>query len=145
MVYLPLRATTQDEIIDELHRGVVHLDVERLDFIGEIVVRPHRGDGDEKTQRGGYQRFRDTAGDGRQTGSLALLDALEGVQNADHGTEHADERRGGADSRQSGEAALHFGVDNGNRAFETALGCFYDISFGNLLRSGLELRKARGH
>src|SRR5260370_29978838 len=94
ITYLLLCAATQDEIVDEFHRGVVHLDVESFHFIGEVVVRPHRRHGDEKTERRGYQRFRDTAADRRQTGSLALLDALKRVQDADHGAEQSDERRG---------------------------------------------------
>src|SRR5262249_23092494 len=43
------------------------------------------------------------------------------------------------------EAALHFRVDDGDGALETALGCFDDIGVGNLLRGGLELAEARGY
>src|SRR3984957_17081708 len=33
---LLLPATTGDEVVDQLHRGVVHLDVEGFDFVGEV-------------------------------------------------------------------------------------------------------------
>src|SRR5260370_13521877 len=90
ITYLLLCAATQDEIVDEFHRGVVHLDVESFHFIGEVVVRPHRRHGDEKAERRGYQRFRDTAGDRRRTGSLALLDALKRAHDADNVAAHTD-------------------------------------------------------
>ena len=45
-----LRAATQNEVVDQLHRGVVHLDVEGFDFVGEVVVGPHGRNGDEKTE-----------------------------------------------------------------------------------------------
>src|SRR5207253_10994247 len=88
---LLLGATTKDEVIDELHRGVVHLDVKRFNLVGEIVVGPHGGHGDNQAKRGGDQRFSDTAGDRRQTGSVALLDALKPRQNADHPAEPSNE------------------------------------------------------
>src|SRR3954465_13321890 len=38
---LPVSGGLLNEIVDELRRGVVHLDVEVLDAPGEIVVEPH--------------------------------------------------------------------------------------------------------
>src|SRR5713226_822035 len=123
MAYLSLllRAAAQDEVVDELHRGVVHLDVEGFDLRGEVVVGPHGGDGHEKTEGRGNEGFRDTPGDGRETGCFLRLDALKGVQDADDCAEEADEGRGRTDGCQSREAALHFGVNDGDRALKTAL------------------------
>src|SRR5256885_886793 len=95
--YLLSRAPAKDEVVDELHGGVVHLDVERFDAIGEVVVCPHRGDGDEKAEGGGDKRFCDTARDGGETGLLGRFDALERVQDADDSAEEADERGSGTD------------------------------------------------
>src|SRR6266850_466699 len=92
--YLLLRAPAKDEVVDEFHRGVVHLDVERLDAVGEVVVCPHRRDGDEESKRGGNKGFRDTAGDGGETGSLGGSDTFKRVQDADDRAEEADERCG---------------------------------------------------
>src|SRR6266700_3537155 len=130
---LLLGAAAQDEVVDELHRGVVHLDVKGFHFVGEIVVSPDGRDGHEETKGGGDERFSDTAGDGRQTSCFVLLDAFEGVQDADDGAEEADERGGGTDGRESGKTALHFGVDDGNGTLETALGSVDDVGVRNLL------------
>src|SRR5271170_5190279 len=61
---LLLSAATGDEIVDQLHRGVVHLDVEGFHAIGEIVVGPHGRNGDQQTESSGDQGFCDTAGHG---------------------------------------------------------------------------------
>src|SRR4029077_12730358 len=135
----------QDEVVDQLHRGVVHLDVEGFDFVGEVVVSPHGGNGNEQAEGGGDEGFGDTAGDRGQTSRFILFDAFEGVENADHGAEEADERRGRTDGGEGGEAALHFGVDDGDGALETALGGVDDVGVRNLLRGGLKLGEARRH
>src|SRR5436309_2900253 len=140
---LLLGATTKDEVIDELHRGVVHLDVERFNLVGEIVVGPHGGHGDDQAKRSGDQRFSDTAGDRRQTSRVALLDAFKRVQNADHRTEQSDERSRRADRGESREAALHFRVNDSYRALEATLGSFDDVGIGDLLGSGLEFAETR--
>src|SRR4029077_706239 len=59
-------------------------------------------------------------------------------------TEETDERRGGTDCGEGREAALHFGVNDGDGALETALGGVNDVGVRNLLRSRLELGEARG-
>src|ERR1700685_3647808 len=41
------------EVIQKLGAGVAHLDVKRVDAIGEVVEGPHRGDGQEQTDSGG--------------------------------------------------------------------------------------------
>src|SRR4029077_4822275 len=130
---LLLGAAAQDEVVDQLHRGVVHLDVEGFHFVGEIVVSPDGGDGHEQTEGGGDQCFRDTAGDGRQTGGLVGLDALKRVQDADDRAEESDEWGRRTDGGESGEPALHFGVHDGDGALQTALGGVDDVGVGNLL------------
>src|SRR5678810_1085483 len=48
-----------DEVVDELLRRVGHLDRQVLDLGGEVVVRPHRRDGDHEAQGGGDQGLSD--------------------------------------------------------------------------------------
>src|SRR5690349_5800494 len=55
-----------DEVVDELLRRVGHLDRQVLDLGGEVVVEPHRRDGDQEAERGGDQRLGDTARDPRE-------------------------------------------------------------------------------
>ena len=57
------------EVIHQLAGGVVHLDVERFDAAGQVVVHHHGRYGDEQTDGGGDQRFGDAAGDRAQTGA----------------------------------------------------------------------------
>src|SRR5207249_2430691 len=128
-----LGAAAQDEVVDELHRGVVHLDVEGFHFVGEVVVSPDGRDGHEEAEGGGDERFGDAAGNSRQTGGLVRGDALKRVQDTDHGAEEADERRGRTDRGKCREAALHFSVDDGDGALETALGGVDDVGVRNLL------------
>src|SRR6266487_1020163 len=140
-----LGAAAQDEVVDELHRGVVHLDVEGFHFVGEIVVGPDGWDGHEETEGGSDERFRDTAGDGRQTSGLVCLDALKGVQNADDRAKEPDERRRRADGSKSREAPLHLRVHDGDGALETALGGVDHIGVRYLLRSRLEFGEPGGN
>src|SRR5256886_2232073 len=130
---LLLRAAAQDEVVDEFHGGVVHLDVEGFHFVGEVVVSPDGGDGHEQAEGGGDKRFSDTAGDSRQTSGFVGGDALKRVQDADDGTEETDERRGRTDGGEGREAALHFGVDDGNGALEATLSGVDDVGVRNLL------------
>jgi len=58
--------------------------------------------------------------------------------------EEADERSRRTDGGESREAALHFGVDDGDGALETALGGVDDVGVRNLLRSRLEFGEAGG-
>ena len=124
---LLLRATAQDEVVDELHRGVIHLDVEGFHFVGEIVVSPDGGDGDQQTEGGGDQRFGNTAGHGGETSGFVGGDALKRVQNADDRSEKADEWGRRTDGGEGGEAALHFRMYDGDGALETALGRVNDV------------------
>src|SRR5258706_9090890 len=42
-----------DEVVEQLRARVVHLDVESLDLVVEVVVGPDGGDGHEQSERGG--------------------------------------------------------------------------------------------
>src|SRR5271156_2968579 len=75
------------EVVDQLGTGVAHFHVESLDPTGEIVVRPHRGHGHEKTDSGGDESFGNTAGHRAQTGRLLRRNALERVDDAGDGAE----------------------------------------------------------
>src|SRR5437016_2170203 len=130
---LLLGAAAQDEVVDEFHGGVVHLDVEGLHFVGEVVVSPDGRDGHEEAEGGGDERFGDTAGNSRQTSGLVRGDALKRVQDTDDGAEETDERRGRTDRGEGGEPALHFGVDDGNGALKAALSGVDDVGVRNLL------------
>src|SRR5881628_2098449 len=55
-----LRPDALDQVIDQLLRGVGHLDGEEVDLGGEVVVEPHGGNRDDQTEGGGDQRFGDT-------------------------------------------------------------------------------------
>ena len=59
---------TLDEIIKQFGGGVTHFDVEGFQAAGEVVEHHDGRDGDEQTEGGGDQRFRDTAGNGAETG-----------------------------------------------------------------------------
>src|SRR5262245_66685008 len=59
-----------DEVVDHFLRDVRHLGGEVVDLRGEVVVRPHRRNGDEKTERRRDERFGDTTTDrGETTGA----------------------------------------------------------------------------
>src|SRR5262249_49934725 len=54
---LLLAAAAREEVVDQLHRGVVHFDVEGFDLVGEVVEGPHGRDGDKQTESGGDEGF----------------------------------------------------------------------------------------
>src|SRR5436190_8299962 len=141
---LLLRAAAQDKVVDQLHRGVVHLDVEGFHFVGEVVVRPDGRDGHEETKRRGHERFGNTAGHSRETGDLVCGDTFKRVQNAYDRTEQSDERSCRTDGGEGGKATLHFGMDDGDGTFKATFGGINYVGVRNLLGSGLELRKAGG-
>src|SRR5207253_1861130 len=85
-----------DEVVHQLAGAVIHLDVERLNLIGEVVEGHNGGDGHQKSERGRHQSFRNTAGNCADTRGLLRRDLLECVQNADDGAEQADEGCGGS-------------------------------------------------
>src|SRR5438093_11822450 len=57
-----LRPDALDQIVDQLLRGVGHLDGEEVDLGREVVVELDRRNGDDETERWGDQRIRDTGG-----------------------------------------------------------------------------------
>src|SRR6185436_721990 len=61
-----------DEVIDQLFRGVRHLDGEVLDLGGEVVVGPHRRDRDHQTEGRRDERLGDTGRDAREAAGRAL-------------------------------------------------------------------------
>src|SRR3954471_7555713 len=72
-----------DEIVDQLLGAVGHFDGKILDLGGEVVVRPHRRDGDHEAEGRGDQGLGDTGGDARQPARRALLGhTYEGVHDA---------------------------------------------------------------
>src|SRR4051794_12494742 len=89
-----------DEVVDEFRRGVVHLHVEVLDARRQVIVDPDRRDGDDQTERGLDERFRDTDRDGADTGRSARADALERVDDADDRAEQTHERGRRTDGRE---------------------------------------------
>src|ERR1700722_20008242 len=105
-----LSASPRDEVVDQLHGGVVHLHVESFTLVGEIVEGPHGRYGHEQAERGGDQGFRNTAGYRGKTGCLLSGDALKRVDDADHRAEQSDEGGRGADRCQAAQAALHVRV-----------------------------------
>src|SRR3954447_7918948 len=56
-----------DEIVDHLLGDVRHLGREVVDLRLEVVVRPHRGDGDDETERRRGESLGDTATDRGET------------------------------------------------------------------------------
>src|SRR5467141_4691845 len=59
-----LRPDALDQIVDQFLRGVGHLDGEEVDLGREVVVEPHRRNGDDESERRRDQRFRDNGGNG---------------------------------------------------------------------------------
>src|SRR4051812_25151170 len=60
---LPLSALVAvlfDEVVDQLGRGVGHLDRERFNLVREVVVCPHCRHSHEQTESGGDESFRNT-------------------------------------------------------------------------------------
>src|SRR5690606_3602728 len=95
-----------DEVVDHLRRGVVHLHVEVLEAARQVVVEPHRRNGDEEAERGLDERFRNTGRDGADAARTRRGDTDERVDDADDRAEQTDERRGRADGREARDALL---------------------------------------
>ena len=110
-----------DEVVHQLAGAVVHLNVERLNLVREVVERHNRGNGHQKSERRRYKRFRNTTGHSADTRRLLGRDLLEGVQNSDDRAEQADEWCGGTDGRQTAKAPLQFRVNDRFRPLQCAL------------------------
>src|SRR5215471_5638319 len=114
---------TLQEVVDQFGTGVAHLHVESFNLVREVVEHPDRGNRHEQTDSGGHQRFRNTAGDGAQTGRLLVRNALERVDDADDRSEQTHERGRRTDGCQTAHTALQFSVNNGFGAFQSTLRC----------------------
>src|SRR5579859_3740849 len=68
-----------DEVVDHFLRHVCHLGREVLDLRLEVVVGPHRGNGDQQTEGRRDQRLGDTTADRGQTAGARLGHTGEGV------------------------------------------------------------------
>src|SRR6266699_2528703 len=66
-----LRADALDQVVDQLLRGVRHLHREEVDLGREVVVQPHRRNGDDEAERGSDQRLGHAAGDRLQGAAAA--------------------------------------------------------------------------
>src|SRR5690349_11172246 len=66
-----LRADALNQVVDQLLRGVGHLDGEKVDLRGEVVVQPYRRNGDDEAERGGDQCLGDTGGHRRERAAAA--------------------------------------------------------------------------
>src|SRR5215216_4459045 len=95
-----------DEVVDQLRRGVVHLDVEVFETAGQEVVEPHRRNRDEQTERGFDEGFCDTGRHGADTTRAGRRDTHERVDDADDGAEQSDEGRRGTDRCEGIHALL---------------------------------------
>src|SRR6266446_3700294 len=108
-----LRSDALDQVVDQLLRGVRHLDGEEVDLGREVVVEPHRRNGDDEPERRRDQGFRDTGGHGAErAAATGRRHAGERVHDTHHRAQQADERRRGARRRQDAEAALQLRRDN---------------------------------
>src|SRR5213080_1483367 len=117
-----LRADALDQVVDQLLRGVGHLDGEEVDLGGEVVVEPDRRNGDDETERGRDQRLRDTGGHGPEGAATPRCrHARERVDDTHHRAQQADERRRGARRRQDAEAALQLGRHDEDLTLHRAL------------------------
>src|SRR5215203_2915875 len=112
-----------DEVVDQLFRGVGHLNGEIFDLRSEVVVCPYCRNGDHKTKGGGDQRFCDTSGDAGQTAGGALRGHTgEGVHDTHRGAEKSHERGRRSDGCKDTDAALEVGKRNQHLALYGALG-----------------------
>src|SRR5881396_2401634 len=111
-----------EEVVDQLRRGVVHLDREGLDLVGEAVDRHDGGHGHEQPERRRDESLGDPAGDGRNSRRLLGLHPLERVDDPDGRAEEADEGSDRADRRQAAQASLEVLDADGDGAVERALG-----------------------
>src|SRR5579871_3887812 len=136
---VPAHVGFLQEVIDEFAGRVVHLDVERFHLAREVVEHHHGGDGDEKTESGGNQGFRNTTGNGAKSGSFLFGDLTECVENSDNGAEQSDERSGGTDRGQAAQTTLQFGVNNGFGTFKSAFAGI-DLRTGNFGRFAMSLK-----
>src|SRR5437764_13753408 len=117
-----LRPDALDQVIDQLFRRVRHLDGEEVDLGGEVVVEPHRRNGDDESEGGGDQRLGDTSLYRRERAAAARgRHADERVHDAHHRAQQPHERGRGAGGGQDAETALQLGRHDENLALHRAL------------------------
>src|SRR5262245_11042434 len=129
------------EEVDQLRRGVRHLDREPLELSREVVEHPGGGNRHAETERGGHERFRDTGRHRADTAGAGQRHAVERVDDADHGAEQADEGGDGGDRRQRADALLEVRRGEQRRALDGAAGGFHHLEVRQ--RAGLALELER--
>src|SRR5580698_385762 len=92
--------------VEEFEGEIVHARANLADAAAEGVVRDGGGNGGEKTERGGIERFRDARSNGAQAGGALGAQRVEGSNDAHHGTQQADERRNGRHRGQHAHAVF---------------------------------------
>src|SRR5262249_1360297 len=95
-----------EQVVHELRRCPVHLDVESLDFAREVIEGNDGRDCNEDAQGRRDEGFSDAARDDRHPARTCGCDVPESVDDSDYRTEEADKRRAGSDCCQESEAAL---------------------------------------
>src|SRR5664280_2613684 len=118
----PANRAAFEEVVDQLAGAVVHFHVEGFHLVGEVVEHHDGRNGDEKSDSGGHQGFRDAAG---------------------HGAQQANERGRGTDGGKTAQTTLQLGVNDGFSTLQSALGRF-DLLTGDVvgIAVGPELLKA---
>src|SRR5206468_593823 len=81
-----------EQAVHELSRSPVHLDMESLDLAREVVEGDDGRDRDEDTQGRRDQGLSDAARNHRHSAGPRGRDALESVDDSDHGAEKTYER-----------------------------------------------------
>src|SRR5436309_8191181 len=95
-----------EQAVHELGRSPVHLDMESLDLAREVVEGDDGRDRDEDTQGRRDQGLSDAARNHRHSAGPRGRDALESVNDSDHGAEKTYERCSGADRGKEPEPPL---------------------------------------
>src|SRR5262249_3577622 len=95
-----------EQVVHELGRSPIHLDMESLNLAREVVEGDDGRNCDEDTQCRRDQSFSDTAGNYRHSAGSCGRDASESVNDSDHCTENTNERGAGADRGEEPETPL---------------------------------------
>src|ERR1035437_10018365 len=120
----PANRAAFEEVVDQLAGAVVHFHVEGFHLVGEVIEHHDGRNGDEKSDSGGHQGFRNTAGDGAQAGRFLGRNLFESIENADHGTQQANEGGRRTDGGKAAQTTLQLGVNNGFSTLQSTLGSF---------------------
>lgn len=115
-------AQMKNEVIHQFQRRGFHFDVEGFQLVAEVVVVPHGGDGDQKAEGGGKQRFANPLNHHHGAEPFLSDAALERIEEADDRAEETDERSGGSSRCKTAQAALHSEVNIGGGTPQGAFG-----------------------